>query len=73
MAALFLLSGGQREESQSILLALVVSQVTLIQNTQYAAFVYFGAMCPEPHQDQFPPLIRIPVIWMKVHLMTLIT
>ena len=37
-----------REESQSTLFAQSVSQVTLIQNNQYAKMAYFGATCLEP-------------------------
>lgn len=56
---------GDREESQKILLVPIVSQVTLIQSNQYATLVYFGEACPDPHQDQFPALIRTPVIWIS--------
>ena len=37
------------EEGQSVL-ALAISQVTLIRNTQYAKVAYVGMACPESHQ-----------------------
>ena len=43
--AYFLLSGDQ--ERRSVLLALAVSQVSLVQDNQYAKMAYFGAACPE--------------------------
>ena len=41
MVVLFLTFTG-RKESQSVLFALIISQVTLIQNNQYANVTYFG-------------------------------
>ena len=37
------------KKGQRVLLALAISQVTLIQNNQYVKVVYFGVACPEPY------------------------
>ena len=37
------------KKGQCVLLALAISQVTLIQNNQYVKVVYFGVACPQPY------------------------
>ena len=39
------------KEGQSVLLALAASQVTLIQNNQYAKLAYFGVAYSAPIQN----------------------
>lgn len=43
----FPLSGGHGGGSEGPVP--IVSQVTLIHNSQYVTVVYFGVACPEPH------------------------
>ena len=50
MGDLFPAFRGQREESQNALFTLAASQVTLIQDNQYAIVAYFGEACPGPQQ-----------------------
>lgn len=46
----------EKEEGQSVL-ALGVSQVTLIQNNQYATLSHFGVTCPESYHLQITDTI----------------
>ena len=55
MGALFPTFRGTKE-GQSVILVLAVSQVTLIQNNQYATLAYIGVACPKPHQPCSPPI-----------------
>ena len=48
------------EKGQGFLLTLAASQVTSIQNNQYAIVTYFGVVCPEPQlYSQNPEEFRL--------------
>ena len=50
MGGLFSVFWGTKE-GQCVLLALAVSQVTFIKNNQHATLAYWGAVCPNLHQE----------------------
>ena len=45
---IYFLPSGDKEEGQSVLLALPVPQGAIIHTNEYATLAYFGLACPEP-------------------------